>query len=53
MTVIDPVVDVVGPFEVEPGLMRINMDYGWLRAADVMADGDATRSATWPPTRAG
>jgi hypothetical protein len=39
---IDPVVDVVGYFEVQPGLLRINKDYGWLRAADVMADGDAT-----------
>jgi hypothetical protein len=42
LTVIDPVVDVVGYFEVEPGLLRINKDYGWLRAADVMAEGDAT-----------
>jgi NTE family protein len=40
LTTIDPVVDVVGLFEVEPGLLRINKDYGWLRAADVMADGD-------------
>jgi len=42
LTTIDPVIDVVGYFEVEPGLLRINRDYGWLRAADVMADGDAT-----------
>ena len=42
LTTIDPLVDVVGYFEVEPGLLRINRDYGWLRAADVMADGDAT-----------
>jgi NTE family protein len=42
LTTIDPVVDVVGFFEVEPGLLRINKDYGWLRAADVMADGDST-----------
>ena len=41
LTTIDPVVDVVGLFEVEPGLLRINKDYGWLRAADVLADGDA------------
>ncbi len=40
LTVIDPVVDVVGLFEVEPGLLRINKDYGWLRAADVLAEGD-------------
>jgi NTE family protein len=42
LTTIDPVIDVVGYFEVQPGLLRINKDYGWLRAADVMADGDAT-----------
>ena len=40
LTTIDPVVDVVGYFEVQPGLLRINKDYGWLRAADVMAEGD-------------
>ena len=42
LTTIDPVIDVVGYFEVQPGLLRINKDYGWLRAADVMADGDPT-----------
>jgi len=42
LTTIDPVIDVVGYFEVQPGLLRINKDYGWLRAADVMAEGDAT-----------
>jgi len=41
LTTIDPVVDVVGLFEVEPGLLRINKGYGWLRAADVLAEGDA------------
>jgi NTE family protein len=41
LTTIDPVVDVVGLFEVQPGLLRINKDYGWLRAADVLAHGDA------------
>jgi predicted acylesterase/phospholipase RssA len=41
LTTIDPVVDVVGLFEVQPGLLRINKDYGWLRASDVLADGDA------------
>jgi predicted acylesterase/phospholipase RssA len=41
LTTIDPVVDVVGLFEVQPGLLRINKDYGWLRAADVLAAGDA------------
>ena len=40
LTTIDPVVDVVGLFEVEPGLLRINRDYGWLRASDVLAEGD-------------
>jgi hypothetical protein len=40
LTTIDPVVDVVGLFEVQPGLLRINRDYGWLRAADVLAEGD-------------
>ena len=40
LTTIDPVVDVVGLFEIEPGLLRINKDYGWLRAADVLAEGD-------------
>jgi predicted acylesterase/phospholipase RssA len=45
LVTIDPVVDVVGYFEVEPGLLRINKDYGWLRAADVMAEGDATMLA--------
>jgi predicted acylesterase/phospholipase RssA len=42
LTTIDPVVDVVGFFEVQPGLLRINKDYGWLRAADVLAQGDAS-----------
>jgi hypothetical protein len=40
LTTIAPVVDVVGLFEVQPGLLRINRDYGWLRAADVLAEGD-------------
>ncbi|HEX3793781.1 MAG TPA: patatin-like phospholipase family protein [Acidimicrobiales bacterium] len=45
LTTIDPVIDVVGLFEVEPGLLRINKDYGWLRAADVLAEGDPTMVA--------
>jgi NTE family protein len=45
LTVIDPVIDVVGPFEVAPGLMLLDMDYGWLRAADVMAPLAATARA--------
>ncbi|MHB8218774.1 MAG: patatin-like phospholipase family protein [Acidimicrobiales bacterium] len=40
VTVIDPLVDVVGPFEVAQGLMLLDMDYGWLRASDVIADVD-------------
>jgi NTE family protein len=45
LATIDPVVDVVGFFEAEVGLLRINRDYGWLRAADVMAEGDTTLRA--------
>jgi len=47
VTVIDPVVDVVGPFEVSQGLMLLDMDYGWMRAADVLAnlDRDTRRRA--------
>lgn len=40
VTVIDPTVDVVGPFEVSQGLMLLDMDYGWMRAADAVADVD-------------
>lgn len=44
VVVIDPTVDVVGPFEVAHGLMLLDMDYGWMRAADVMAEvADQTR----------
>jgi hypothetical protein len=42
LTVIDPLVDVVGPFDLSRGLMLVNMDYGWLRAADVSAELDST-----------
>ena len=45
LTTIDPVVDVVGIFEVQQGLLRINKDYGWLRAADILADGDTELKA--------
>jgi hypothetical protein len=45
LTTIDPVVDVVGLFEVQPGLLRINKDYGWLRAADLLAEGDTAMVA--------
>jgi len=37
LAVIDPLIDIVSPFEVAPGLMRIDMDYGWLRAADLLS----------------
>lgn len=36
MKVIAPTLDVIGPFEVEQELMTLAMDYGWLRAAEVM-----------------
>ena len=49
LTTIDPVVDVVGFFEAEVGLLRINRDYGWLRAADVMAEGDPPCERRSPP----
>lgn len=38
LTVIDPLVDVVGAFEVAHGLMLIDIDYGWLRAADLLVE---------------
>jgi hypothetical protein len=31
---------VVGTFEVHPGRMRIDIDYGWLRAQEAVADLD-------------
>jgi NTE family protein len=33
-----PTLDVVGPFEVQQGLMLIDMDYGWLRAAETCSE---------------
>jgi hypothetical protein len=54
-TVIGPAVAVVGTFETHPGLLAINIDYGWLRAcaattdrAHAVADGadDAARPDT-------
>jgi hypothetical protein len=45
LTTIDPIIDVVGLFEVQPGLLRINKDYGWLRAADILAPGCPTMVA--------
>lgn len=43
---IAPTVDVVGAFEVNPGLLRIDMDYGWLRADETLADLDTEGRAT-------
>jgi len=40
VVVIDPRVDVVGPFDLARGLMLLNTDYGWMRAADVCAHVD-------------
>ena len=54
LNVVAPTVDVVSPFEVEPGLMLIDMDYGTMRAeeatpgghrADLDADGVAAAMA--------
>lgn len=36
MTVIEPTVDVLGLFEVEGALLKMDMDYGWMRAAETM-----------------
>jgi hypothetical protein len=38
--VIQPTMLVVGTFEVHPGRMRIDIDYGWLRAQEAVADLD-------------
>src|SRR5699024_11020524 len=35
-TVIDPVIDVHDALTVDPGLIAIASDYGWMRAHDVM-----------------
>ncbi len=43
-TVIQPTMLVVGTFEVHPGRMRIDIDYGWLRAQETVAGlDDGTR----------
>jgi hypothetical protein len=53
LTVIDPTVDVVGPFEVSQGLMLLDMDYGWCRAADILSEVDeATRAEATAATDA-
>jgi len=45
LEVIAPTVDVVGPFEVAQGLMLIDLDYGRMRAAEVLAGLDDDRRA--------
>ncbi|MHB1138685.1 MAG: patatin-like phospholipase family protein [Microthrixaceae bacterium] len=39
-TVIEPTIEVVGSFEVHPGLMRIDIHYGRMRAEECTADLD-------------
>ncbi len=39
-TVVQPTMLVVGTFEVHPGRMRIDIDYGWLRAQETVAEPD-------------
>lgn len=39
-TVIEPTLEVVGSFEVHPGLMLIDIDYGRMRAEEALADLD-------------
>jgi predicted acylesterase/phospholipase RssA len=39
-TVIAPTLDVVGSFEVHRGLMAIDIDYGWMRAQETLAQPD-------------
>jgi hypothetical protein len=34
--VIEPLISVHGPMDVDNGLLRINRDYGWMRAAEVI-----------------
>jgi NTE family protein len=44
VTVIRPSFDLHDPMVVEPGLIRIALDYGWMRAADVLDVTEAERS---------
>ncbi|MDQ1249158.1 MAG: hypothetical protein QG597_3532, partial [Actinomycetota bacterium] len=34
LTSVFPTMNIVAPFEVQPGLLMIDLDYGWLRAAE-------------------
>lgn len=38
LTVIEPTAEVLGGFEMEAGLIEIDFSYGWLRAAETLAD---------------
>lgn len=38
LRLIAPSVEIVGTFEVSPGLMKITVEYGWQRAAEVCAE---------------
>ncbi|MEZ5145267.1 MAG: hypothetical protein R2726_22555, partial [Acidimicrobiales bacterium] len=40
LVVIEPTVDLVGAFEVNAGLMHVDLDYGGLRAEEALADVD-------------
>ena len=42
---IEPIVDVVGAFDISADRMRINMDYGWLRACAQFGDLSASNLA--------
>ena len=46
LTAIAPTMNVVAPFEVQQGLLLIDMDYGWLRAAEATGlDSEGQRRA--------
>lgn len=38
VTFVEPTVNVLGLFEIEAALLKIDFDYGWLRAAEAMAE---------------
>ena len=46
LTSVFPTLNIVAPFEVQPGLLLIDLDYGWLRAAEATGLGpdDAARA---------
>ena len=43
VTVIRPTFNLHDPMVVEPGLIRIAMDYGWMRAADILDVSESNR----------